>query len=142
MKWFFIPGNTPSLKNSKKIITFKPRDKPVRYGLTSSDANKKYNKLTESVYKSLAEEFRVQSIGMDKPLKICFFFVRDSRRKFDYTNAMDTIQDLMVTHGCLPDDNCTEIIPIPCGYHVNKNTAGAHIAIMTGKVSFPKPDKI
>lgn len=64
-----------------------------------------------------------------KPIKIGFYFIRDSRRKFDYVNIAQYPLDLMVKHGWIDDDNCNEIIPVFLGYRVDKFKSGMIIKI-------------
>ena len=59
-----------------------------------------------------------------------FYFIRDSRRKFDYVNPLQTVQDAMVKHKWIEDDNMEMLLPIFEGYHVDKERAGVHITIL------------
>ncbi len=134
--WFFIPGNTPSLKNSKRIVG---RGKFKK--LIPSERHETYEKETKGYYQAQALSFIIESKIYDKPLNIAFYFVRDSRRKFDYTNAIDTVQDLIVKNGWIEDDNCTEMKPVIAGYHVDKENPGVYISIIPeGQLEIPKPE--
>jgi len=133
--WFFIPGNTPSLKNSKRIVRMGKMTK-----LIPSKRHEEYEKETEVFYSMLTEKFKRHTSNHTKPLSIAFYFVRDSRRKFDYTNAIDTVQDLIVKNGWIEDDNCTEMKPVISGYHVDKENAGVYMLIIPdGQLEIPKP---
>jgi hypothetical protein len=118
----FIPFNTPSLKNSKVktrrgifasptvtkylrslgIQSFSSREKEIK-GYVSADR--------PNVFKKLFEE-----AGWVKPegqVVIGFHFVRKSKHKFDFGNACQIVQDLMVAHDFIEDDNMNYLVPIP-----------------------------
>ena len=68
-------------------------------------------------------------------MEIGFYFVRDSRRKFDFVNLVQTIQDIMVRSEWLPDDNMDEMVPVPIEidgwcYRVDKNQPGVYIVVL------------
>lgn len=125
MTYYFISGNVPSLKNSKQIVRVgnMPR-------LIPSKRHSQYAKETKKQWIDLSRQFCNESFDYEKPLTVGFYFIRDSKRKFDYENAISTCQDLMVEHGWLIDDNMTEIIPIPIGFEVNKEKSGVYITIL------------
>lgn len=61
-----------------------------------------------------------------------FHFVRGSKHKFDFGNAMELIADLMTAHNLLIDDNMDYFIPMPLKignnwYSYNKNNPGVII---------------
>jgi len=114
----FIPGNVPSSKNSK-IWTGK--------FLISSKATRAWQKETEDYWELLKEDFI--SHLKDKPYKIGFKFIRNSRHKFDYVNPLQTIQDAMVKHGWLEDDNADELLPVLEPYEYDKSCPGVEIII-------------
>lgn len=99
--------------------------------MVPSDAHRKYTKTTAPIYGALSHEFRKATREAQKPLRVEFRFVRGSKHKFDYTNALDTIQDLMVEHKWITDDNADEIIPIIDPYIYDKNEPGVFISIPT-----------
>jgi len=70
--------------------------------------------------------------GRISPHKIGFYFVRDSKRKFDIINAMQIVQDLLVAHDVIEDDDASCLIPYPLQidglwYHVDKNNPGCFL---------------
>ena len=119
----FIEGNVPSSKNSKQwtgkfLINSKTVSKYLKeYG------NQWQNEVTIECFKSGLQD-------KEKPYKIGFYFVRDSKRKFDYINACQLPCDLMVKHGWIDDDNCDEIIPVFLGYKVDTKGAGVTITVL------------
>lgn len=117
---FFIPGNVPSSKNAKQW---------TGKFLVSSASTKKYERNAMKLYKLLAPQFRRAVDGLPKPLVVEFEFVRDSRRKFDYINPAQTVQDFMVKSGWIDDDSVDYIIPCFKKYWIDKNNAGVYIRV-------------
>jgi Holliday junction resolvase RusA-like endonuclease len=124
----FIGGNTPSLKNSKRVVrmrngatTLLPSQTVVNYvkkhGHEYMDNIDTWN---EMLFKS----------PKDYPIKVGLRFVRDSRRRFDYINAAQIVLDLMVKHGYLPDDDAAHVVPVFLGYELNKDAPGVEITIL------------
>jgi len=141
----FIPHNVPSLKNSKTATTV-GKGNNKRTTLVHSPAVRKYlQKIGVKKYstRSGVEGYTTRpnlfrlSVGdyfenIRYPAKIKFFFVRDSRRKFDFHNAVQIIADLLVAHGFIEDDNMDYFIPIPmCSngewYSVNPKQPGVYL---------------
>lgn len=48
-----------------------------------------------------------------------FHFVRGTKHKFDFHNAVQIVADLLVAHDFIEDDNMDCFIPIP--YKINDN---------------------
>jgi hypothetical protein len=81
------------------------------------------------------QRFRALCKGKEKPLEIGMYFVRDSRRKFDFVNLVQTVQDIIVRAEWLPDDNMDEMVPVPVEidgtvYSVDKDHAGVYIIVL------------
>ena len=68
--------------------------------------------------------------GKEKPYKVGFYFIRDSKRKFDYINAAQLPLDLMQDYDWIEDDDSSNIIPVFLGYEVDKRNAGVRIEIL------------
>ena len=66
----------------------------------------------------------------EMPYNIEFTFIRNSRRKFDYINPCQTVQDLMVKYDYIEDDNCDCIIPSFGEYQYNKENSGVIIKVL------------
>ena len=69
------------------------------------------------------------------PLKIGFHFVRDSKRNFDFHNAVQIIADLMVAHDFIEDDDMNHFLPFPIlinnqYFTIDKNNPGVFIKIL------------
>jgi len=120
MKWF-IPGNVPSSKNGRRWTG--------KYFISSKTVMK-YRKNTAQIYKKLAASFVKELKKHDLPVSISFKFYRGTRHKFDYINPAQTVQDDMVKHGWIEDDNMTFIIPHFEEYVYDKEKPGVEIKII------------
>jgi galactose-1-phosphate uridylyltransferase len=68
------------------------------------------------------------------PLSIGFHFVRGSKHKFDFHNAVQIIADLLVAHDFIEDDNMDCLIPYPLEingkyYTYDSKNPGVYISI-------------
>jgi hypothetical protein len=118
---FFIKENVPSLKNGKRWTG--------KY-LISSKKVLEYEKNTRHQYETSAPYIMRNFIGKEKPYKISFKFIRGSKHKFDYINAVQLPLDLFVKYGILEDDNADEVIPIFEQYDYSKDNPGVLITIL------------
>lgn len=117
----FIEYNTPSSKNSKVWTG--------RY-LISSPQTMKYIKNTENSWKEQKAPFLSLISNYEKPYKIGLYFVRDSKRRFDYNNASQIVTDLMKKYEWIEDDNAYELLPVFLGFSINKQKPGVYIIAM------------
>ena len=127
----FIAGNTPSSKNSKRIITItnkKTGKKTTR--LINSEVTEKYIKTSKTDWILNKKKFLKMLENKEKPYKIELYFIRDSRRKFDYINAAQIIFDLMQEYSYIEDDDSTNVIPVFKGYKIDKSRAGVEIRVL------------
>lgn len=122
----FIAGNTPSSKNSKQFVTLK-NGKTL---LINSKTVQKYLKESKTDWLINKNEFLKMLKGKEKPYKVELFFIRDSRRKFDYINAAQIVFDLMQHYGYIEDDDSQNIIPVFKGFEVDKARAGVEINVL------------
>lgn len=120
----YLKGNVPSSKNSKQWTGRK---------LIPSKTVENYLEKYEIQYKLYANKFKELIKNKQKPYYIGFYFIRDSKRKFDYNNLTQLPQDLMVKYKWLDDDNADYIVPIGLGYTVNKAKAGLIITVLDTK---------
>ncbi len=119
----FIPGNVPSSKNGR--IFAKGRSLP-------SASCAKYYKASKKCWEDKpTKEAFLKMVGKKEfPIYVEFHFIRNSKRRFDYINPTQTIQDLMVKHGWLPDDNADYIIPVFKPYGYDKLKSGVYIKVL------------
>ena len=120
MKWF-IPGNVPSSKNGRRWTG--------RYFVSSKEVVK-YRKVTAKYYEQFRKGFRKQLSKLELPVKISFKFIRGSKHKFDYINPAQTVQDDMVKHHWIDDDNCENILPVFEPYEYDKENPGVEIKLI------------
>ena len=122
----FISGNTPSSKNSKQFVTLKSgktlliNSKTVQSYIRNSKADWLVNK----------NEFLKMLKGKEKPYKIELYFIRDTKKRFDYINVAQIIFDLMQEYGYIEDDDSTNVIPIFKGFEVDKARTGVEIKVL------------
>ncbi len=119
-KWF-IPYNVPSSKNGRRWTG--------KYFIASKTVVN-YRKNTKQYYQKYAQEFKDELAKYKLPVTISFTFIRGSRHKFDYINPAQTVQDDMVTHGWLEDDNAENILPAFIQYEYSKEEPGVYIEIL------------
>lgn len=106
----YIPYHVPSSKNSRVR---------TRQGtFIASKSVRQYRKLSAKFWKSEKDNFSSKIKGKSFPLRIGFHFIRKTHHKYDWLNPSQTIQDEMVKHDWLEDDNMEFIIPIP--FQVNR----------------------
>ena len=119
----FIPGNVPSSKNGRRWTG--------KYFISSKTVMK-YRKDTAKYYKQFASSFKKELSKHTLPVIISFKFFRGTRHKFDYINPAQTVQDDMVKHEWLEDDNMMYIIPRFESYVYDKENPGVEIKILKG----------
>ena len=122
----FIAGNTPSSKNSKQFVTLKTG----KTLLINSKTVQKYLKESKADWILNKRNFLKMLKDKEKPYKVELFFIRDSKRKFDYINAAQIIFDLMQEYGYIEDDDSQNIIPVFKGFEVDKARTGVEISVI------------
>ena len=120
MKWF-IPGNVPSSKNGRRWTG--------KYFIASK-AVMNYRKASKEYYAKYTEDFRKEVDKLTSPVRISFEFIRGTRHKFDYINPAQTVQDDMVKHGWIEDDDMNHVIPVFPEYRYDKENPGVFIEIL------------
>jgi len=121
----FCRTSVPSSKNGRRWTG--------KY-FVPSKATITWRKSTKWWWEKNKEAFQEAIKNKDKPLKIGFHFVRRTRHKYDFVNPVQTIQDEMVKHGWIEDDDISNIVPFPFKIKksytsYNKNRAGVYIKI-------------
>lgn len=120
----FIPGNIPSLKNSKVKTARGIFSSPTVNKFLRSIGIQKFNSRKKEVkgyvdatrpnqFESLREEFMKMKVGKDDPIVIGYHQVRNSKRLFDFSNSVEIVQDLMTAHDFIEDDNVKHVFPVP-----------------------------
>ena len=138
---FFIPGNVPSLKNSRVGTSHGNfPSKTVQKYLRSLGIKKCSAKNGVEHYArrpaTLQCILKVTFFGWHPkyPVKVGFHFIRGTRHKFDYINAKQIIQDLLVAYRVLQDDDADHLIPYVWeiegeNYNYDKKNPGVWIKI-------------
>ena len=116
----FINDNVPSSKNGKRWTG--------KY-LIHSKTTMRYIKESKGEYLEYTHPFKEFVKSFNTPYVIHFKFYRNSRRKFDYVNPLQTVQDLMVKYQWLEDDNSDYLLPVFDLYEYNKEKPGVLITI-------------
>ncbi len=159
----YIPGNVPSLKNSKQIFQMNtgkshccnaPYTKIAvkqykctkcnvvsgmlgkRATLVPSETHKKYKEATTSYYIKEAKKFSEMVMNMHLPLYIGLYYIRSTERNFDFDNATSTVMDLITANQWIADDSANIILPVPLGYHVDKKHQGVIIVVTDKKPTY------
>jgi len=105
----FIPFNVPSSKNSRQFNIQQRRS-------FHSPAYQKYVKNTKKYWsnpENMVNFRRLLNLKQDPPYIIYFYFIRDSKRKFDWHNAIQGPLDLMAQYNWIDDDNASIMVPAP-----------------------------
>lgn len=114
--------NVPSKKNSK-IITKSKR-------VISSKLVQYYERWCSPILKQQLPTWQKMIQNKSLPLKVSFYFYRDSKRKWDFVNIVQVLADLMQKEGYLVDDDTKNFIPLYAGEEVTtKKESGVIITI-------------
>jgi len=158
---FFIPNNVPSLKNSYVIGNTYTRNSAccnvgfIRNGdaricpkcgqlcqiktypsLKEGKICKAYKRETIDSWIKIVDKFKKMISNKPLPIRVAMYFIRDSRRIFDYINAAQIIQDILadgitvgdkrskVMGSVFHDDNMIYFKPVILGYHLDPKASG------------------
>ena len=123
-EWLEFTGlNVPSSKNSKtwtgKI-------------LIKSKLCQRYIKWAEPLFKANKPLWESQMDKVEQlPVKVEFYFYRDSKRHWDFINILQIIADIMQAEGYLENDDTTHFVPYYAGEEVvKKDKAGFKMRII------------
>lgn len=121
MKSIYIPTNVPSSKNSKRW---------TGKFLIGSKTTLAYKKNVADYYALYKKKFHSMVKDKKPPYRVEFTFIRDSKRRFDYCNAVQIVADMMVEYGWIEDDNADIFIPVFAPYLYKKNDGGVIIKVL------------
>lgn len=68
--------------------------------------------------------------GKKYPLKVGFYVWRKTKRRFDWGNIVQGLQDSMVKNGYLPDDSAFYLTPFFLGFDVDPNNPRVEICVL------------
>lgn len=144
----FIPGEVPTSKNRKRIaykITNNPQTrwryivhtemKRVQPFIIDSEFAQAYRKAVGVFYRKEAFRFRNMVTSLPRPIHVEFCFVRRTNGIWDFNNLTEVVQDLMVEHGWIDEDNTRVLLPHPPvpprpPFIVSKDTPGVFIRVL------------
>ena len=120
----FIPGNVPSLKNSKVknkrgIFASPSVFKFIRsLGIQKFSSSKKtikgyVDKNRPNYFEKVKAELKPIIENKGNPVFIGFHHIRKTKRLFDFSNSVEIIQDLLTANDIIVDDNVKYMFPIP-----------------------------
>lgn len=124
----FIPGEVPSKKNSKRII---PNKRTGKFLVIGSKVSLDYRANAVIFYRSYKQ--RWMGVVGDRgglPMYVGLYFIRGTRRLFDYNNISQSVMDMMVEAQWIGDDNCNVVVPVFLGYEVDPREPGVYITLM------------
>ena len=136
-----IPGDVPSLKNSKQLAVLGTL--PGRNGLPYKTwlnrllrqikivPSKAYQRYARRAL-PLLKQCNLVGYDWQYPVTIHFYFYRATRRKFDHLNIAQGPLDLMVEAGILADDDMAHVIPGVFEWGVDKDNPRVEIVISEG----------
>lgn len=137
----FLAGSVPSSKNSQ-IMTKKGlfKSSTVSHYLQFlgvakySSLRKTYENYKTKGRINLIEQIKPKFLELAKgkplPLRIGFYFIRQTTTKFDYANMVQILSDLFTAHDLIVDDNMKCFVPVFLGYKVDKDNAGVIISVL------------
>lgn len=110
-----IPGNTPSLKNSKQLVWGKGQDRPRLIASETYRAWKPQALCSLRQSPLVGKQWRY-------PLRVSFHFIRKDNRAFDHINIAQGPLDLMTEAGIIEDDSMKHVTPGDFSYQVKKDS--------------------
>ena len=105
-----------SSKNGQQIIYSKKLDRPLIVKKISARVQDNQLKVLLMANK---HKWDKMIEGKQFPLKVGFYVWRKTKRRFDWCNIVQGIQDSMVKNGYLPDDNASYLTPVFLGWDVD-----------------------
>jgi hypothetical protein len=98
--------------------------------LINSKSTSKYKKDFGIFYKIDSAKFKNACDKQGYPVDIEFSFVRSTAHDFDWINPAQTVQDMMVEYGWIPDDSVTYLRPSFGKQWVDKKNPGVYIKLL------------
>lgn len=144
----FIPGQIPSLKNTKIMGKFQPKTVTQwlrLFGIQNYSIRRK----EVNYFKTIKGEYNIQEIvaplriQIDKyletntyPIKLGLHFVRKTKRSWDFHNICQILFDIFTTLEVIPDDDVNHVLPFPLlldgkWYSLDKDNPGVYIKVLT-----------
>ena len=112
-KWFY---------NGQRVIPF----------ITDSNLVKVYKVETALVYRKYVRNFKEIIKDKKLPVYVEFLFFREFDKRWDFNNLTQIVQDMMVKHNWICDDDVYNILPMPAkpAFVVDKKIQGVLITVL------------
>lgn len=122
-----LPLELHSSKNGQQIIYSKKLDRPLIVKKISARVQDNQLKVMLMANKHTWEKMIE---GKKFPLKVGLYVYRKTRRRFDWVNIVQGLQDAMVKGGYLPDDSAQYLTPVFLGWDVDGQNPRVEISIL------------
>ena len=120
MTYIHIEGEIHSSKNSRRVL----RTWSGRTIVAKSKQSKADESILEAQLLAQMDEWKNGIESEPFPLKVKFYFYRQTRRRWDFMNIAQGVADAMVKAGYIPDDDVEHFIPVYAGHEVCKDAPG------------------
>jgi hypothetical protein len=126
--------NAPYVKNATRDYTCTKCHNKCQLGtrarLDHSDRVQEYIEENSKQYIDNRPLFLKLIEGQTKPIYVGIYFIRESKHRWDFHNAIQLTADLMTKHSMIPDDDVNNFIPVYLGSHHDKEHSGAIIIVL------------
>lgn len=122
-----LPLELHSSKNGQQIIYNKRLDRPMV--IKKAIARQQDNQLkillmaNKRIWDKMIED-------KEYPIKVGFYVYRKTRRRFDWINIVQGLQDAMVRNNYLPDDSAIYLTPYFLGWDVDSKNPRVEISVL------------
>lgn len=129
MTYIRIEGEIHSSKNSRRVLrTFGGRTIVAKSKSAKADEQTLYAQLLVQ-----RTEWQSDQRSSIFPVRVKFYFYRQTKRRWDFLNIAQGIADAMVKAGYIPDDDVEHFIPVYAGHEVCKKQPGVDFWIENNK---------
>lgn len=123
-----IIGNLYSSKNHKRIVFNSRTKKP--FLIKAKKTLEAEDGLLIQLQSKKSAWLKMVGKEPSYPLAVSFKIYRQTKQRFDYVNLVQSICDLMIKAGYLPDDSADYFIPVFSPYEVDKKNPRVEIRIV------------
>lgn len=116
-----ISGEIHSSKNSRQIHR---NQKTGRTFVAKSKSSKADEEMLWIQLLSQKDSWNQELSGASTPYYVGFYFIRATKRRWDFANLVQGVADAMVKAGYLEDDDVEHFIPVYAGHCVDKENPG------------------
>lgn len=122
-----IPGELHSSKNGQQIIYNK---RLGRMMVIKKAVARQQEKDLKVFLEANKKEWEKMVTDKPFPLKVGFYVYRKTRRRFDWVNIVQGLQDAMVKNGWLPDDSAIYLTPVFLGWDVDGQNPRVELTVL------------